>query len=463
MVAVIKYSESLHNLVNYNENKVKEGVAECIGAANYPKDLEDLTFNNKINRLTMQAALNKGVELNGIHISLNFHPREVLSINKMNNIANVYMEKLGLDDLPYLVYQHHDAGHPHLHIVAVKVRANGNYIDMHNYGKNESSKAREEIERDFGLIKARGRGQDQGYQLQPINAQKVLYGRTPTKRAMTSVLEEVIDNYKFTSLSEFNAVLSCYNVYADGGSKDSRVFKNRGLLYRILDENGNKVGVPIKASDFYNRPTLKKIEELYEDNKAARAHYKTGIRNAVDLYFTGKRNLTLEGLRAGLQQQGISVVYRRNDSGLIYGVTFVDHQKKCVFNGRELGPAYGIKGLKDRCDPAVDQLLSGKATGQQRYGAGSGKSQYTGQLPKAYAKKPRMKYSFEQVPNVMPPFSKLNGYTAMGQPHHSPHSASYPGKGLLTLVLEPIDDGSQLPPELQASRYKKKGRRKKHN
>ncbi len=36
MVAVIKTGHSIHRILNYNENKVKQGVAECIGAGNYP-------------------------------------------------------------------------------------------------------------------------------------------------------------------------------------------------------------------------------------------------------------------------------------------------------------------------------------------------------------------------------------------------------------------------------------------
>ena len=39
MVAVIKTGHSILRILNYNENKVKEGVAECIGENNYPIDL----------------------------------------------------------------------------------------------------------------------------------------------------------------------------------------------------------------------------------------------------------------------------------------------------------------------------------------------------------------------------------------------------------------------------------------
>ena len=58
MVAVIHASSSLRNALNYNEQKVKEQVATCLAAVNYPKDVEDLTFNQKLVRLQNQADLN---------------------------------------------------------------------------------------------------------------------------------------------------------------------------------------------------------------------------------------------------------------------------------------------------------------------------------------------------------------------------------------------------------------------
>ena len=44
MVAIIHASSSLRNALNYNDQKVKEQVATCLAAGNYPKDVQDLTF-----------------------------------------------------------------------------------------------------------------------------------------------------------------------------------------------------------------------------------------------------------------------------------------------------------------------------------------------------------------------------------------------------------------------------------
>lgn len=41
-----------------------------------------------------------------------------------------------------------------------------------------------------------------------------------------------------------------------------------------------------------------------------------------------------------LNRQGIDVVFRRNDSGRIYGVTFIDHDSRVVLNGSRLGKEF---------------------------------------------------------------------------------------------------------------------------
>ncbi len=79
MVAVIHAGSSLRNTLNYNEQKVKEQVATCLAAVHYPKDMEDLNFYQKLNRLQNQAALNVRTRVNSVHISLNFDPSEKLS------------------------------------------------------------------------------------------------------------------------------------------------------------------------------------------------------------------------------------------------------------------------------------------------------------------------------------------------------------------------------------------------
>ncbi len=361
MVAVIKTGHSIHRILNYNENKVKEGVAEIISAANYPMDIEQLSFTNMLNRLKNQAALNENVSRNSVHISLNFDPSEKLSKEQLQDIADTYMQQIGFGEQPYLVYQHFDAGHPHIHIVSVKVRADGSRIDMQNIGRNQSEKARKDIEQLFGLKRAEdSKQQQQLYSLKPVNLQKVMYGKLDTKRAITNVLDNILKAYKYTSLPELNAVLKQYNVMADRGSEGSRIFKNRGLVYRIVDEQGNKVGVPIKASDFYSKPTLAFVEEKFVPNETARLPHKARVKNAIDLALLKQPSQELHELVKALDKEGVNTVLRQNEDGIIYGITYVDHRTKCVFNGSVLGKAYSAKGILERCGISQQQAVKGQ-------------------------------------------------------------------------------------------------------
>ncbi len=302
MVAVIHASSSLRNALNYNEQKVKVQVATCLAAVHYPKDVDDLNFYQKLNRLQNQAALNVRTKVNSVHISLNFDPSEKLSEERLKEIADNYLQKIGFAKQPYLLYQHHDSGHPHVHIVTTNIKANGKRIELHNLGRNQSEKARKEIETIYGLVKAEDSKQQQAYELKPVNIQKVQYGRSETKRAITNVLDTVLKNYKYTSLPELNAILQRYNVIADRGSENSRVYQNNGLTYRILDENGEKIGVPIKASDFYNKPTLKFLRERFVLNEQARQPNKARVKNAIDLALQKKQNLSVQALIKDLEK-----------------------------------------------------------------------------------------------------------------------------------------------------------------
>ena len=369
MVAVIHANSSLRNALNYNEQKVKEQVATCLAAVNYPKDVQDLTFNQKLSRLQNQADLNIKTKVNSVHISLNFDPSEKLSEDKLREISDAYLQKIGFGNQPYLLYQHNDAGHPHVHIVTTNIQEDGKRIELHNLGRNQSEKARKEIENDYGLVKAESM-KTKLYELKPAYTQRVHYGRSDSRRAIANVLHGILTTYKYTSLAELNAVLRQYNVVADRGGEGSRVYKNGGLFYRILDEKGNAVGVPIKASSFHTKPPLKYLEERFAPNEAARQAYKARVKNAIDLALLRDSKKSLETLAKAVEKEGIKLVIRQNNDGIIYGITYVDHKTKCVFNGSDLGKQYSAKGIQDRCAPhqlRQDDLMPAHATKQTEH------------------------------------------------------------------------------------------------
>ncbi len=350
MVAVINTGSSVRSIFNYNENKVEADKAELIGEGNYPLDASELSKEHRLKLLLKQLELNTNVKRGSVHISLNFDSSEnYLSKDKLMEIADAYMQGIGFGSQPYLVYQHHDAGHPHIHIVTVKVKPDGKRIDMQNIGRNQSETVRKEIEKTFKLVRAEGSKKENMLNIKAVKNSVIEYGTRETKKAIANVLSAVVPNYKYTTIGELNAVLNLYNVTAIQGGKDSRMFLHKGLAYQVLNDKKQPIGVPIKASSFYLKPTLKNLETKFIANKTARNPYLKRIKNAVDMAFIQNKIKAVSDLERILIRDGIKAVQRKNEQGLIYGVTYVDHKTKCVFNGSTIGKLYSASGLEERC------------------------------------------------------------------------------------------------------------------
>jgi len=347
MVAIIKTSTSLRRPFHYNENKVEEGVAELLFTQNYPVEEAARSADIRLKYMLKLTQLNSRTSVNTVHISLNFAPREDFETKKLQAIAKEYMRGIGFENQPYLVYKHTDAGHPHLHIVTTNIGLDGKRIALHNIGKLKSEPTRKAIEKRFGMVPAES--QKKGlFKAKPVSISRLDYGKSETKRAIGNVLQHVLKNYSYTSLPELNAVLKGYRIVADRGTEESRIFKNRGLVYRVLDGEGNMIGVPIKASSFHFLATLNAIESKFEANALERKKHINSIRSAIDLTVLKMPDGSLDEVIKSLEKQGIITVKRENNEGRLYGVTFVDHRTKCVFNGSALGKKYSANGLLDR-------------------------------------------------------------------------------------------------------------------
>lgn len=361
MVAKITTPKSIEAALNYNEKKVQKGNAVCIHAANYLKDASQMNFYQKLTGFERLNSLNERATTKTLHVSLNFDPSEKLAENKLLQIASVYMEKIGFSNQPYLVYKHEDAGHPHIHIVSTTIKQDGSRINTHNIGRNQSEKARKEIEQKYGLIRAERQQQLLKPSVKPVDVGKAIYGKSETKRSISNVVGAVFSQYKFSSLPEFNAALKQFNVVADRGKEEGRIYKNRGLVYRILDANGNKVGVPIKASSIGCKPILANLEKKFTDNETAKESLKPFVKIKLDDCLSQSPS-SMKELMEHLKQKNIYILLRQNAEGRLYGITFVDNQNKVVFNGSDLGKGYSATALQSRVATGNEKSLSNDET-----------------------------------------------------------------------------------------------------
>jgi hypothetical protein len=348
MVAKISIGKSIRGMLHYNERKVGEKEATLILASGFAGEIEGMDFRQKLTRFEHLTNLKPKVKTNALHISLNFDASEKLDQAKLQQVAISYMDKIGFGDQPFLVYRHDDAAHQHVHIVTTNITASEERIDLHDIGKIKSEPARKAIEQEYNLVKAESKKLKQLPAIKPADPEKAKYGHLPTKRAISNVVTAVTRDYKYTSLAELNAVLKAFNVVAMRGLEHTPMFEKKGLMFSLLDSKGIAIGVPIKASSFYCKPTLRELEKKFAKNEESRKPNKDFLKKRIDQLFGKYNAITQATFQQELQKQQVEILFRQNEQEFIYGVTFIDHQSKTVFNGSDLSRDYSAKALTAR-------------------------------------------------------------------------------------------------------------------
>ena len=348
MVAKVNSGQNILGLLNYNENKVKAGVAKCIHENMFGCNVERLSFSDKLKTFQSFITRNHRTTTKAVHISLNFDPSEKLTKDTLNGIATQYMDKIGFGNQPYLVYQHFDAAHPHIHIVTTNIQRDGKRISLYNIGRNQSEAARKELEELYGLVKAQGRNKSQSQVVDAKDVKEAVYGRLETKRTISNAVRFITRAYRYTSIHELNALLKRYSVVADMGKEGSQMNKKKGLMYRLIDAQDKKVGVGIKASSIYGKPTLAYLEKQFKLNEVLRRQHKPRLINCINQAFGNRQTISKTMFLQSLSKERVFVLFHKNEEGRIYGITFIDNKTRVIFNGSDLGKAYGAKSITER-------------------------------------------------------------------------------------------------------------------
>lgn len=118
------------------------------------------------------------------------------------------------------------------------------------------------------------------------------------------------------------------------------------MLYVVI-RGGIKVGNPLKSSIFGKSVGYDGLEKRMAKS-AERIKAKNLKAHTLKAVSEAKQGSQSESeFRAKLRQQGIDVLFRRNDEGRIYGATFIDHTTRTILNGSRLGKDYSANVFND--------------------------------------------------------------------------------------------------------------------
>ena len=334
MIAKISSTENLGGALGYNFKKVEKGQASILLAAELYQDREGRYTMEEV-LADIEALIPKKCRTKKtvFHCSLNPHPDEKLSDEQLTQIAKEYMEALGYGNQPYIVLKHNDIAREHIHIVSLRIDGEGKKIND-KFEKRRSKQITDALERKYNLIPS-----SKVSEKAVTETPKVDTTKGNIKEQVASALRTVLKHYRFCSLGELNAVLSKYNLAVEEVKTEFRGKKYDGLVYVPTADKSNKVSTPIHASDIGRGVGYTAILNRIQKSKQTVKPLIPTIRNKV-LQTMRTSPKTEEELRQRLEEQSLRVFIRKNESGRIYGITFIDDKEGVALNGSRLGKGY---------------------------------------------------------------------------------------------------------------------------
>jgi hypothetical protein len=360
MVAKIGHGTSLFGAISYNKLKVDDENGRVLFArhiieqANGTYQIPDI-----LHSFEPYLSANKRTEKPVIHISLNPNPKDKVTDENFIEMAQKYMDELGFGEQPYIVFKHTDIEREHIHIVSVRVKADGSCISD-AYEKRRSMEICRKLEQEFNLTPA-----DKQERQNVLPLQKVYYSRGNVKRQVANAVHELAKSYHFQSFGEYRALLSLFNLTAEEVKGEHKGKPYNGLVYSVLNEKGEKVGNPFKSSLFGKSVGYDALQKRMEKEKQTwKTDKPTKNRLRADILITITESKKRKNFEKNLLKKGISVVFRENEQGRIYGVTFIDHQSMTVLNGSRLGKEFSANMFHEWFANGIKPEVSSKSNTQ---------------------------------------------------------------------------------------------------
>lgn len=343
MVTKISSGSSLYGVLAYNQIKVDNQKASVLFTSRMIEP-QDGIYDLGICMHSFEPYLlaNIKTEKPVLHISINPDPKDILTDEQLSSIAQDYMQKMGYGDQPFIVYKHKDIDRKHIHVVSLRVDETGKSI-KDSFEHRRSMAVCRELEQRYGLVPATKKRHQDSLPLKPIS-----YEKGDVKYQIANVIRPVAQDYHFQSLKEYKTLLYFYMVNVEEVRGEVKDRSYRGLVYSALNDQGEKVGNPFKSSLFGKSVGIEALEKRIE--KSAEIIKQKGLKERskkiiASVMKSHQDRISFEKELAGNR---ISVLFRENENGRIYGATFIDHEQKVVFNGSRLGKEFSANVFNER-------------------------------------------------------------------------------------------------------------------
>jgi hypothetical protein len=435
MIAKIGRGANIIGALSYNQLKVDQENGSILSTHRIRETVNgQFTVNQLYGSFEPYLMANKRTEKPVLHISLNPNPKDSVSDEDFKKIAQDYMELMGYGDQPYVVFKHTDIERTHIHIVSTCVDRYGKKLSD-SYEKLRSMNACRALEQKYQLLPATEKNRNP----KEVIFKPVDYKEANVKSQIASVIRHLPKYYQYQSLGAYNALLSLFNITAEQITGELHGQSKQGLVYFALNEKGEKATNPFKSSLFGKHAGMDSLQNHFEQSKEKMKTEpsKDILKNSIEVAIHTTNNET--DFKKQLVDQGVNTIVRRNDQGRIYGMTFIDHESRTVWNGSQLSKNLSANVFNDLWKNEGTQKVQNEIQHTKTISSTASKNE-----SKPETEKPHALFDF------------LNG-------NYSTHSK--PDFGLIASfgTLLPITQGEDYEEQVFANQIKKKTKRNNHH
>lgn len=166
MIGKVMTGRSFGGVVNYNLQKADANLLLVRGVRmdSIQSIIDDFNLQRKINK-------ELGKAVGHIALSWSIHDKDKLTPDIMIERAQEYMKLMDIKNTQYVIVQHHDKPHPHIHIIYNRVSDNGRTISD-QFQKQRNGKIAKELTLKYGYYIAEGKEQVHREQLKGADSLK---------------------------------------------------------------------------------------------------------------------------------------------------------------------------------------------------------------------------------------------------------------------------------------------------
>ena len=250
MIAKTTIGRSFKGCCSYNLQKVDMGKGQILMS----QGVRDYDQAAMVADFVRQAKMNPELSRSVWHTSISFDPQDnarlLTSPQLMHQVAGDYLQGMGLDGSQYVVVEHQDTDHRHLHIIANRVRNDGKTVsDGLNYQRQ--TKLMRQIETKYNLTPLIEEQQRQRLENVPERDRSRLTIRDQVRTCLS----------RSTNSKELQAELARHSIRMIVNKTGDGV--TRGLSFEQVspDERGEKVATAFKGSKLHKELSLGHIQQ----------------------------------------------------------------------------------------------------------------------------------------------------------------------------------------------------------